>query len=284
MGEVVDALTVGESMGAIRADGLVRYGATARLSIAGTEGNVTIGLSRLANRARWVGVVGDDQMGALVLRTLRAEDVDISSARVDPEALTGILVYEERMSGLVSADYHRRGSAATRLTPDHLAAAFVPQPRYLHVTGVTAALGGGPYRTVSSGICVARERGVTVCLDGKYRCRLWSAERASELLAGLVDSVDLVVASEDELPLLARGEGVQEMALWLLDQGVTEVVVKQGSAGATAYTEDGVVRCAARTVAVADTVGAGDGFVAGLLSGCWTDCPPCSGWSERMPW
>ena len=56
MGEVVDVLTVGESMGAVRADGLVRYGTTARLSIAGTEGNVAIGLTRLGHRARWVGV------------------------------------------------------------------------------------------------------------------------------------------------------------------------------------------------------------------------------------
>lgn len=151
MGEVVDVLTAGESMGAIRADGLVRYGTTARLSIAGTEGNVAIDLSRLGHRARWVGVVGDDQMDALVLRTLRAEDVDISSVRVDPEARTGILLYEERMSGLVSADYHRRGSAATRLTPDDLAAAFVPQPGFLHVTGVTAALGDGPFRTAPPG-------------------------------------------------------------------------------------------------------------------------------------
>ena len=76
------------------------------------------------------------------------------------------------------------------------------------------------------------------------------------------------------MPLLAPGEGVQAMALWLLDQGVTEVVVKQGAAGATAYTKDAVVRCAARTVAVVDTVGAGDGFVAGLLSGLLDGLPP----------
>ena len=273
MGEVVDVLTVGESMGAVRADGLVRYGTTARLSIAGTEGNVAIGLSRLGHRARWVGVVGDDQMGALVLRTLRAEDVDVSHARVDPEAPTGILVYEERMSGLVSADYHRRGSAATRLTPDDVMAALDPQPRYLHVTGVTAALGDGPSRTVSCGIRAARERGVTVCLDVNHRNRLWSVERARELLGDLVDSVDLVVASEDELPLLAPGVGVEERASWLLDRGVTEVIVKLGAAGATAYTKDGIVRSAARTVVVADTVGAGDGFVAGFLSGLLDGLP-----------
>lgn len=273
MGEVVDVLTIGESMGAVRSDGLVRYGTTARLSIAGTEGNVAIGLARLGHRPRWVGVVGDDQMGALVLRTLRAENVDVSHARTDPEAPTGILVYEERMSGLVRADYHRRGSAATRLTPADLVAALDPQPRYLHVTGVTAALGDGPSRTVSSGVREARERGVTVCLDVNHRSRLWSAERAREVLAGLVDSVDLVVASEDELPLLAKGDDVEDQARWLLEEGVTEVIVKLGAAGAAAYTKDGVVRCAARAVVVADTVGAGDGFVAGFLSGLLDGLP-----------
>lgn len=266
MGELVDVLTVGESMGAVRADGLVRYGTTARLSIAGTEGNVAIGLSRLGHRARWVGVVGDDQMGALVLRTLRAEGVDTSHARTEATAPTGILVYEERMAGLVSADYHRRGSAATHLRPDDLRAALAPTPKFLHVTGVTAALGESPLRTVTEGVRDARERGVTVCLDVNHRRRLWSLDAARQVMGELVGSVDLVVASPDELALIAPGASTEVQASWLLERGVTEVIVKLGAAGAHAYTREGVVRGAARVVGVADTVGAGDGFVAGFLS------------------
>lgn len=264
---VVDVLAVGESMGAVRADGLVRNGTTARLSIAGTEGNVAVGLARLGHHSRWLGVLGDDQMGALVLRTLRAEGVDVSHARVDAAAPTGILVYEERLAGLVRADYHRRGSAATLLSAEDIIAALDPPPRFLHVTGVTVALGDGPARAVEAGIREARHRGTRVCLDVNHRSRLWTADRARSMLSRLVDAVDIVVASEDELTLLAPGQSVEEQAAWLLSQGVHEVVVKLGADGAAAYTHDGELHCPARVVAVADTVGAGDAFVAGLLSG-----------------
>lgn len=273
MVEVVDVLTVGESMGAVRADGLIRNGATVRLSIAGTEGNVAIGLARLGHRARWAGVVGDDQIGALVLRTLRAEGVDVSHARVDADAPTGIMVYEERIAGLIQADYHRRGSAATHLTVDDVVGALAGPPQFLHVTGVTMALGDGPARAVGLGIRQARQRGVKICLDVNHRGRLWSTARARDLLGGLIGSLDVVVASDDELTLLAPGAGVEEQARWLLERGVTEVVVKLGAAGATAYTREEVLRCQARSVVVADTVGAGDGFVAGYLSGALDGLP-----------
>jgi len=267
MDESVDVLTVGESMGAVRSDGLVRYGTTARLTIAGTEGNVAIGLTRLGHRARWVGVVGADQMGALILRTLRAEDVDTSFARVDQAAPTGIVVYEERMHGLLVADYHRRSSAATRLIPADLVDALLPTPRFLHVTGVTVALGEGPRSTITAGVRQARALGVRTCLDVNHRKRLWSDQTAQEALRALVDHVDLVVASSEELPLVADGNDDEERAHALFARGVDEVVVKLGAAGATSYSPDGIVHCPGRAVEVADSVGAGDGFVAGLLSG-----------------
>ncbi|MEK8108357.1 PfkB family carbohydrate kinase [Micromonospora sp. M12] len=56
----------------------------------------------------------------------------------------------------------------------------------------------------------------------------------------------------------------------LLSAGVTEVVVKHGAGGATSHRATGTIHRPARTVPVVDTVGAGDAFVAGLLS-AWLD-------------
>ena len=109
--------------------------------------------------------------------------------------------------------------------------ALAGPPQFLHVTGVTMALGDGPAGAVGIGIRQARQRGVKICLDVNHRGRLWSIHRARELLGGLVDSLDVVVASDDELALLAPGAGVEEQARWLLERGVTEVVVKLRAAG-----------------------------------------------------
>src|SRR5690606_15273506 len=62
-GAMVDVLTLGEAMAALRPRGPVRAGATVDLSVAGAESNVAIALARLGHRARWVGVVGSDRLG-----------------------------------------------------------------------------------------------------------------------------------------------------------------------------------------------------------------------------
>lgn len=260
-------ITAGEAMGAIRADGLVRLGARARISIAGAEANVAIGLARLGHAPRWVGVVGTDQLGALVLRTLRAEGVDVSAVRTD-QAPTGVIVFEERLAGVARVDYHRRGSAGSLLAPDDLLDAWEPAPRVLHVTGLTMALGAGPAETVRAGVRAARERDVTVCLDVNHREKLWTSASARQALVPLADALDVVIASEDELGLVAPGgDEVGAHADSLLESGVDQVVVKLGAHGARAYTRDGTFHVPARPVRPVDPIGAGDAFVAGYLSG-----------------
>ena len=254
-------------MAAVRAEGLVRLGARAQLSIAGAEGNVAIGLSRLGHAARWVGVVGRDQLGELVLRTLRAEGVDVSRVRRE-DAPTGILVSEERLAGVARVDYHRRASAGSLLAAADLVGGLDPAPRVLHVTGLTMALGDAPADAVRRAVEAARERGVLVCLDVNHRQRLWTAERARSALAPLAPLLDLVVASDDEVGLVApSGDDVPGAVRSLLDAGVREVVVKLGAGGARACTADGDVHVPARPVTAVNTIGAGDAFVAGYLSG-----------------
>jgi 2-dehydro-3-deoxygluconokinase len=264
---VSGVLTLGETMAAFRMDGPLRLGGTARLSVAGAESNVSIGLARLGHPVSWVGVTGADEPGELVRRTLRAEGVDLSLARVDPSAPTGLILFERRLPGVNRVTYHRAGSAGSRLAAADVAAAFGgerPVPALLHVTGITCALGPGPYEAVRTATRLARAAGTLVCLDVNHRQRLWSVADAGAALRPLLPDVDLVVASDDELAVLT--DATEPIAA-LLAGGVGEVVVKHGADGATSHREAGTVHRAARPVRAIDTVGAGDAFVAGLLSG-----------------
>lgn len=261
----VDVLTFGETMAAFRAAGPLRLGGQLSLSIAGAEANVAIGLARLGHSARWVGVTGADELGELVLRTLRAEGVDVSACAVSPYAPTGLIVFEPRVADVIRVNYYRAGSAGAQLSEAEVVAAFeAGTPRVLHVTGITPALGDAPRAAVSCAVALAKAAGATVCLDVNHRSRLWSVERAAAVLRPLLSSVDLVVASEDELPVLAD-PGADPLAT-LFAAGVGEVVIKRGGDGASAHTPDQAVERPARRVPVVDTVGAGDAFVAGYLS------------------
>ncbi|MEU9705789.1 sugar kinase [Streptomyces sp. NPDC047981] len=263
----MDVLTFGEAMVALRADQPIRIGGALRMSVAGAEANVAIGLARLGHQARWVGCTGDDEFGALVLRTLRAEGVDVSRA-IEVEGATGLVIFEPRIADLTRVSYYRTGSAGSRLDRDHVVPALTEGARVLHMTGVTAALGTGPLGAVHRALETAAG-GTTVSLDVNYRAKLWSREAAAAVLRPLMRSVDILVASDDELALAAppgaRTEADQVEAL--LESGVREVVVKRGADGAEVFDPSGSLASPAVAVTVRDTIGAGDAFVAGYLSG-----------------
>ncbi|MFG1914462.1 sugar kinase [Micromonospora sp. NPDC048898] len=267
---MTDLLTLGETMAAFRSSGPLRLGGTAGISVAGAESTVAIGVARLGHRAAWVGVTGADEPGELVRRTLRAEGVDLTWSRIDATAPTGLILFENRVADINRVTYHRAGSAGSRLRPTDVTRAFDAPgspPRLLHVTGITCALGAEPYQAVVEAVRRARAAGSTVCLDVNHRQRLWSVAEAAAALRPLLPALDLVVASDDELAVLT--DAADPVAA-LLSAGVTEVVVKHGADGATSHHATGTVHRPARTVPVVDTVGAGDAFVAGLLS-AWLD-------------
>ncbi|MGA4842262.1 sugar kinase [Streptomyces sp. G45] len=272
-GPVTDVLTFGETMAALRGSGPLRLGGTMELSVAGAESNVAIGLARLGHRVRWAGAVGDDEAGELVLRTLRAEGVDVALASRDAGAPTGLLLFEPRLPDVTRVHYYRTGSAGSRLTADAVERAFTAggPPRVLHLTGITAALGEAPRAACERALRLAREHGTWVCLDVNHRSRLWSRDEAAAVLRSWAPYADVLIASDDELPLcLGPSDGpvadLPSQAKELLGRGVSEVVVKLGARGATAYTAQGELHFPARPVRAVDPVGAGDAFVAGYLS------------------
>ena len=88
--------------------------------------------------------------------------------------------------------------------------------------------------------------------------RLWTTDRARAALRPLLAHTDLLIASEDELPLvLQRPEAGESKAVKsLLDTGIQEVIIKRGAHGATDFTADGVADRAARQVDAVDPSGA----------------------------
>lgn len=234
-----------------------------RRSIAGCESNVAIGLARLGHRSGWFGRVGDDAFGHGVLRAIRGEGVDVGHARVDPGAPTGLLVRDVGMTRPIEVLYFRSGSAGSRLAPSDVDSDYVASARILHVSGITPLLSDSAHQATLAAIAAAKSAGTTVSFDPNIRLRLATPERIREVLPAIAGTADLVFTGSDEAELLGgeRGPSV------FLDAGAETVVVKHGSAGASAT--DGVRSWHQPVVAVAalDPVGAGDAFAAGYLSG-----------------
>ena len=261
---MTDVLTFGETMAVLRAEvpGPLRLAGSLRVGMAGAESTVAIGLARLGHAARWVGRVGDDEFGRLVLERLRAECVDVTHVSTD-DAPTGLLVREQRTADLARVRYYRAGSAGSRLSVDDLRPALAAGTRLLLLSGITPALSASALAATRAAVTHAVASGWAVCLDVNYRATLWSREAAAEVLRPLASKAAIVVGDADELSLVG---GVDA----LLRGGVREIVVKAGARGASVSTVDGSWEVPAAPVTAVDVVGAGDAFVAGYLSG-WLD-------------
>ena len=270
-----EVVTFGETMAAMRSGGPLRLGGTLNLSVAGAESNAAIGLARLGHRVAWAGRVGDDELGALVLRTLRAENVDVSAAVTDRSRPTGLILFERRTGDVTRVQYYRSGSAGSGLEAADVLPVLerppVPEgrPAILHMTGITPALSPSAAAATRAGAERARPAGRLVSFDVNYRSRLWSAADARSALRPLAATASIIFGSARELALLTADPDAAPPAAAdeLLGLGARAVVLKRGVDGATAFTADGETSVPARAVRAVDVIGAGDAFVAGYLSG-----------------
>ncbi|MER7797944.1 sugar kinase [Microbacterium sp. NPDC096154] len=263
---MTDVVTFGEALIAIRTHGRLGLGDPLSASPAGAEMNVAIGLARLGHDVRWIGALGKDPAGDLVQRTLRAEAVDVSRVRLDADAPTGLMLVDMPPALPPVVTYHRRGSAGSRIAPADVSDAG-GTARVWHLTGVTPALSSSALAATQAGIDEARRAGALVSFDVNYRAKLWDRGVASAALAPLARQADVIIASEDELDLVADGRDEAARLADLLDGGSREVIVKRGRSGADHYDGEAVTSCPAYPVDEVNSIGAGDAFTAGYLSG-----------------
>ncbi len=261
-------VTLGESMVVFGAPsvGVLRSATSMLVTVAGAESNVAIGLRRLGVPTAWVGRVGADALGDLVLARVRGEGVDVSGAVIDPEAPTGLMVKERRTPELTRVLYYRAGSAGSRLRAGDLGDASIRSARLLHVTGITPALSVTARDAVDRAVAVAREAGVLVSLDYNYRSALWSSQEAAPVLRELTRRADLVFAGDDEAALVVGTAEPGEAAVALAALGPRHAVVKLGARGAVSRVDGESYSAPAVPVHAVDPVGAGDAFVAGYLA------------------
>jgi 2-dehydro-3-deoxygluconokinase len=174
---------------------------------------VAIALARLGHEVAWIGRLGDDQLGELVLRTLRGEGVDVGRVRRDGGAPTGLMIKERRLGTRTRVHYYRAGSAGSRLS----GADVEGDADVVHLTGITPALGAGP-RAAAEALA---ERAGTLSFDVNFRARLWDSPAAArDALMPLARRARIVFGDTGELELVG-GAGA------LLEAGVEIVVVKR---------------------------------------------------------
>jgi 2-dehydro-3-deoxygluconokinase len=267
-------VTAGETMGLVvqSAPGSVRNGEPMTFGMGGSESNVAIGIRRLGVPATWIGRVGTDPPGDLILRELRAEQVQAITV-TDPSP-TGLMARWRPSGAHGRVTYYRRHSAGSHLAADDIPADVIRGAAVLHVTGITLALGPGPAAAITHAIAVARDAGVTVSFDLNYRSALWPVHEAAPALEAAVRSADVVFAGEHEAEIVTETADPLQAALALEALGPAQVIIKRGAEGCLGRIGGTTIEQPAPVVTVVDTVGAGDACVAGYLAELMSGAEP----------
>lgn len=263
----MSVLTFGETMALTSAVniGPLAHTREMKLGIGGAESNFAIALARLGNTVNWVGRVGTDSFGDLVERELRAEGVGLVLIR-DSTGPTGLMIKERRTATASRIWYYRKASAGSNFSIGDISESMLADASILHVTGITPALSESALEATVHYVDRASTLGIDVSFDLNYRRALWTPDQARPIFRRIIGQSTVVFAGEDEAAI-AVGEGsAAELAQRISDLGPAEVVIKLGEQGALLLADGHLTRHAAIPVAAIDTVGAGDGFVAGYIS------------------
>ena len=256
--------------------------------IGGSPTNISVGCARLGLKSAVITRVGDEHMGRFIRETLDGEGVDTSHVITDPERLTALVILGIRDSQQFPLIFYRENCADMAISEDDIDPDFIASARAVLVTGThfsTDRVAGASFAAMK----LARQFGRKVAFDIDYRPNLWAlgghadgesrfaeSDRVTAHLQTVLPHCDLIVGTEEEWHI--AGGTTDTIAALQAARGLTDatIVCKRGPLGCVVFEGDiqgwdSGVASPVREIEVFNVLGAGDGFMAGFLSGWLRD-------------
>lgn len=232
--------------------------------IGGSPFNVAVGLARLNQPVALFTALSSDALGRRLRGVLAAERVE-TGLLVRSERPTTLSLVEVGADGMPTYAFYGEGSADRALQMGDIPS-LGDDVWGLHVGSfsmVTEPVGStllALVRRNADRCLVTLDPNVRITVEPDREC--WRARADA-----FARSSALIKVSQEDLDLLSPGQSRADMATRWRDMGVELVIVTRGEAGAAAFGSFGQLEVSSRPVAVADTVGAGDSFMAALIAG-----------------
>lgn len=222
----------------------------------GSPMNVAVALGRLGNNSYLLTHLGADQRGEEILNHVNASHVQLTAGSIQPASETSTAQASIGADGSASYEFNITWAPHPAELPQQVQA--------MHFSSIAATLLPGA-DTVREVAAKFREAAL-ISYDPNARPTLMGdPESTREIVEQNIQLADLVKASDEDIAWLYPGLELAAVAQRWLELGVKLAVVTKGGSGASAWTVQQEVSVPQVSVAVADTVGAGDTFSAGLL-------------------
>ena len=256
-----------------------------RKYIGGSPTNAAAGAARLGLKSAVITRVGDEHMGRFIREQLRAEGVDVRGVITDPHRLTALVLLGIRDQERFPLIFYRENCADMALSPDDIDPDFIAEARCVLASGTHLSHPRTEAATLRA-LDLARESGTKTIVDLDYRPNLWGlsghgdgenrfieSAAVTAKLQGTLARFDVIVGTEEEFHIAGGTPDTLSALANVRDVSEATLVCKRGAAGAAAFEgpipaslDEGVSGESFR-VEVFNVLGAGDGFMAGLLKG-----------------
>ncbi|WP_371170704.1 bifunctional 5-dehydro-2-deoxygluconokinase/5-dehydro-2-deoxyphosphogluconate aldolase [Aliiroseovarius sp. 2305UL8-7] len=256
--------------------------------IGGSPTNIAAGTARLGLKSALITRVGDEHMGRFIREELLREGVDVTGVKTDPDRLTALVLLGIRDQEQFPLIFYRENCADMAISEDDIDADFITSARAVVATGTHLSNPKVEAATLKA-LRIAKDNGMQTALDIDYRPNLWGVAGHNEGESRYVESdavtaklqstlhlFDLIVGTEEEFHI--AGGTTDTIAALRAVRAVSDatLVCKRGPIGASAFTgdipdslDDGQAG-PGFPIEVFNVLGAGDGFMSGLIKG-WLD-------------
>ena len=240
--------------------------------LAGAEVNVAVGLSRLNHSVEYVSAVGDDPFGKFLRQAIKQHNVNIKYLYTDPNYATGCMFKSRTSKGDPNTFYLRKNSAGAHLSKEVIDQIDLSNFKWIHITGILPGILESP-EVITTLLERARKAEIPISFDPNLRPAIWSSEdKMIKTVNKIAQSAKLVMPGLAEGEILTGEKEPEEIARKYFElSDITEtIVIKVGSKGALIFQRskpESIMVPGYKVDRVVDTVGAGDGFAVGVLSG-----------------
>ncbi len=286
----------------------IRMANSFEVSYGGSEANIALALANLGVDSTFFTVVPNNSIGKSAVRMLRSNDVHCTPVILSTEEETPThrlgTYYLETGYGVRASKvtYDRKHSAMTEydFTKVDLEA-LLGEFTWLHLSGITPALGANCRKLISDCLRIAKEKGLTVSFDGNFRSKLWTWEEARDFCTDCLPYVDVLLGIEpyhlwkddndhskgdwkDGVPLQPTYEQQDEIFKAFVDKYPNIKCIarhvryahsgSENSLKAYMWYDNHTFESKLFTFNILDRVGGGDAFASGLIYAIMHDYKP----------
>ena len=226
----------------------------------GAPANFLAALTKYGKSTAFLGKVGDDTFGHLLMGTVKDAGIETKGIVVDPTVFTTLAFVTFDETGDRSFSFARKPGADTQLSWEEVDKSLIDEAKVFHFG--TLSLTDEPARTATQkAVAYAKEQGKLITCDPNLRKPLWpSEEEAKEQILWSLNQADVVKISDEEVKFLWNSTPEEGADKLLSEFGVSLAMVTLGPKGCLLKTKNAVCQVASPKVSPIDTTGAGDIF------------------------